>query len=215
MQSLADSRFHPGDKSDGRLYLHYIHPVFGYSMGARRWVSRKLGIQKKRPYAQLDDFVRLSEHRAFRSIAHGVKVTDGKIKNKMTGQILYVLGTLVHTHQDRKHMEGNWTDYRGDGISSPEHFTTEIHQLFSDMDPPKDMESRALLRTAAFLARFKKDLRRRVGKVRADRALKRLRDFSMARGRQAQHYKPPVKTMRYIFPEYPVAQPPPILTGPL
>ncbi len=215
VQGLADSRFGHGDKSDGRLYLHFIHPVFGYRLSVHRWVSRQLGIERTRPLATLDDFVKLSELRAFRSITAGIEQTQGHLGNRMAGQILYVLGTLIHAHQDRKHLEGNWTDCRGEGISSPEHFTTEIHQLFSDTNPPSNMEQRAERRTLALLRRFKQFVRQRVGEETATRAFAALRDFRMAPGWEAYHYKPSAAVMNYVFPEYPEADPPPILMGPL
>jgi hypothetical protein len=173
VQKRADSRF-SGDKTNGRLWLHYMRPRRPYK-GSARFASPKA-------------LVMTAEKRAFEVIAQMIVDSKGELSNQQTGQILYLLGTLIHAHQDKKHMEGNWTDREGDGINSLDHFFLDINQLFSDLWPSCASVERALDRTEDFLKRFQDTIRERAGSS-ADEALRRIGEFELEKGRKVSDYR--------------------------
>lgn len=199
VQELADDRSSDGDKSDGRFYLHFVWPKRGYSLAAHRQVLATLGLLESgvRTKASLDEFVRAAEERAQLAIASMVRDSGGELGNKAAGQILYIIGTLVHAYQDRKHMEGNWTRGSGAGITVLDHHALEIHQWYTDYWPSDASQKRSVRRTRQLLIRFYDTI------VTADPsggALARLEKFELKA--KVAVYRPAPDVMNLVFPVY-------------
>jgi len=202
VQTLADTRWGQGDKSNARLYLHYMNVPDGYTEATHQQILKESGLSGTKKTASLDDFIQAAENRAFDWIARKILDSEGRLSNLETGQVLYVLGTLLHAHQDRKHFCGNITDGRKDGLTSSAHFSWDIHQVFSDAWPSEATEKEALQRSIDFMKRIKTKLRA-IGGDWTDEAFQRLGSFKMEPGKMAHDYKPPKEVMNQLFPEYP------------
>ncbi len=202
VQDLADRRGGDGDKTDGRLYLHYMQLVDGYPRKVHEAVLKELGLWGQKKTASLDDMVQAAEQRAFDHIASKILQSQGKLSPQETGRILYVLGTLLHAHQDRKHLKGNLSDGNGDGVTSSAHYSWDLHQFFSDAWPSEGSEKEANGRSIAFLERFQSKMKADTGDA-ATEAFARLANFKMEPGKRAQDYKPFPQDMDRLFPSYP------------
>jgi len=201
VHKLADDRI-GGDKNNGRLFLHYIRPVCGYADEAHEAVLSGLGINDLRK-ATLGEFVELSTRRAIDFAAAQLK-RSGDLSDDSVGGILYTLGVLVHATQDKKHLDGNWSDPGRRGITSIDHMTTEIHQMFSDIWPSKTIKNTAIKRTERFLSGYWRDIAKIAGSAATNTLRARISVFELLRGRHASDYRPAVLDMEWLFPEYKV-----------
>jgi hypothetical protein len=206
VQGLADSRFKHGDKSNGRLYLHYITPKHGYDTEDHEQVLSELGIADQET-ASIDDFIQACENRAFAAINSLVLSRSGEITNDDAGQILYLLGTLLHVYQDEKHRQGNIFHDESQVLTSPEHFTSEIHQSFTDLFPTKKRKATAVDTSLQFFMRFDQSMRAGCNEF-TNEFYERLGSFAPSAYTDAYNYRPaysednPYLDMDTIFPVY-------------
>lgn len=189
VQERADTRGEDGDKSDGRLYLHFIRPMRGYKPSPDL-PHHALSLAR----------VHAAEQRYFDWVLERLsRGSSARLDEDEVGQLIYGLATLLHAHQDRKHLEGNWTEPYALGITTFDHFSLEIHQLFSDLWPPESSAARSVARTRAFLTRFRALLDETGA---AETVLASIRQFRPPSS-DARNYRP--VEMDALFPSYATA----------
>jgi hypothetical protein len=196
VQERADARGADGDKTDGRLYLHFMRPIRGYAHAAPG--EDRTQSARAPSHALPDELVHAAEKRYFDRVSDRLpRRPSTPLDEREIGQLIYGLATLLHAHQDRKHLEGNWTEPGSRAITSFDHFSLEIHQLCSDVWPSAESTARSIQRTRAFLARFR-DVLEETGAAEATLAsMRRFRPRASA----ARSYRP--AEMNALFPSYP------------
>jgi hypothetical protein len=215
VQRDADNDFTGGKnrfKNYGRYYLHNIFPKYpAYDLLEQEKVLADAKDNEHHYPTVLDAFLALSQQRSFEEIVHLLIIRAGALSNDDVGQILYVLGTLIHATQDFKHREGNGKHTGvNQPISSLEHIL-KVRQLITDRFPSKAMQARSLCRTEAFYRDFDAYLQVNCSQYR-EALYAAFATFTADPAKKAEQYRPNIEeakdgvlcqlTADHLFPIY-------------
>lgn len=182
VQKVIDSRF-SGYKNQQNLYLHHIDETFGYKEGVDALIQEMYASVK----VEISNLLRGKR---------GCSAED----NETFSKILFILGVLHHKAQDYKHREDNWTADESDPINSLEHFTTEIHQFFTDIWPSDEDQRKARHRTVEETDSFERWFKYKFGVDRGEDFLRCLKRWKPAYGKEIKDYLPSHQWFYRVFP---------------
>jgi hypothetical protein len=186
-QREADDNY-AGGRGTSYYWIHYIEHIFGMDPTSCARIKGVLG-KKRGEVCSMDEAYQAAERIIFKRMKGLIDKKEGdKLDNETKGKILFLLGLLAHSTQDKKHSEG----WRGD-INVLEHylppkFFPGKNQQETDTNPPSDMEGRAMDRTKALFDRYEKFLMGVYGNGEGRDVIRQVQSFKLPPNKKIKDY---------------------------